>query len=57
MNGDVALDTSVAVRFLNGDRAVVAQVLALTTVILLTNVITIIGKANFILNQMLLKTE
>jgi hypothetical protein len=30
MNGDVALDTSVAVRFLNGDEAVVVQVLALT---------------------------
>ena len=34
MNGNVALDTSVAVRFLNGDRVVVTQVLALTTVIL-----------------------
>jgi tRNA(fMet)-specific endonuclease VapC len=34
MNGNLALDTSsVAVRFLNGDEAVVAQVLALTTVI------------------------
>lgn len=30
MNGEIALDTSVAVRFLNGDKAVVAQVLALT---------------------------
>jgi tRNA(fMet)-specific endonuclease VapC len=39
MNGNVALDTSVAVRFLNGDRAVVAQVLALTTVILPTVVV------------------
>lgn len=57
MNGNVALDTSVAVRFLNGDQPVVAQVLALTTVILPTNVIATIGKANFILNQMLLKTE
>ncbi|BAY49765.1 virulence associated protein C [Scytonema sp. HK-05] len=39
MNGKVALDTSVAVRFLNGDEAVVAQVLALTTVILPTVVV------------------
>ncbi|MBD2303514.1 type II toxin-antitoxin system VapC family toxin [Nostoc sp. FACHB-87] len=39
MNGNVALDTSVAVRFLNGDQAVVAQVLALTTVILPTVVV------------------
>lgn len=57
MNGNVALDTSVAVRFLNGDRAVVAQVLALMTVILPTNVIAMIGKVNFILNQMLPKAE
>lgn len=39
MNGSVALDTSVAVRFLNGDKAVVAHVLALPTVILPTVVI------------------
>lgn len=39
MNGKVALDTSVAVRFLNGDEAIVAQVLALPTVILPTVVV------------------
>ncbi len=39
MNGNVALDTSVAVRFFNGDKAVVAHVLALPTVILPTIVI------------------
>ena len=39
MNGEVALDTSVAVRFLNGDKAVVSQVLSLPTVILPTVVI------------------
>ncbi|WP_414622223.1 type II toxin-antitoxin system VapC family toxin [Calothrix sp. CCY 0018] len=36
MNGNVALDTSVAVRFLNGDKTVVANVLALPKVILPT---------------------
>ncbi|MDZ8083772.1 MAG: hypothetical protein RMX35_32480 [Nostoc sp. DcaGUA01] len=39
MNGNVALDTSVAVRFLNGDRTVLAHVLALPTVILPTVVV------------------
>lgn len=39
MNGNVALDTSVAVRFLNGDKAVVAHVLSLPIVILPTVVI------------------
>jgi tRNA(fMet)-specific endonuclease VapC len=39
MNGEIALDTSVAVRFLNGDKAVVAQVLSLPTVILPTVVV------------------
>jgi tRNA(fMet)-specific endonuclease VapC len=39
MNGKVALDTSVGVRFLNGDEAVVAQALALPTVILPTVVL------------------
>ena len=39
MNGNVALDTSVAVRFLNGDKTVVAHVLALPKVILPTVVI------------------
>lgn len=39
MNGNVALDTSVAVRFSNGDKAVVAHVLSLPIVILPTVVI------------------
>lgn len=39
MNGNVALDTSVAVRFLNGDKALVAHVLSLPIVILPTVVI------------------
>jgi tRNA(fMet)-specific endonuclease VapC len=39
MNGKVALDTSVAVRFLNGDQVVVNKVLSLPTVILPTVVI------------------
>jgi predicted nucleic acid-binding protein len=34
MSGEIALDTSVAVRFLNGDRAIVARVLALPEVVL-----------------------
>lgn len=39
MNGKLALDTSVAVRFLNGDQAVVNQILALPIVILPTVVV------------------
>jgi tRNA(fMet)-specific endonuclease VapC len=34
MSGEIALDTSVAVRFLNGDTAIVTRVLALPDVIL-----------------------
>jgi tRNA(fMet)-specific endonuclease VapC len=34
MSGEIALDTSVAVRFLNGDAAIVARVLALPEVML-----------------------
>jgi tRNA(fMet)-specific endonuclease VapC len=34
MSGEIALDTSVAVRFLNGDTAIVARVLALPEVVL-----------------------
>jgi tRNA(fMet)-specific endonuclease VapC len=34
MSGEIALDTSVAVRFLNGDSAIVSRVLALPEVIL-----------------------
>ncbi len=34
MNGKVALDTSVAIRFLNGDVAIVEQVLALPEIVL-----------------------
>lgn len=34
MSGEIALDTSVAVRFLNGDAAVVERVLALPEIIL-----------------------
>jgi tRNA(fMet)-specific endonuclease VapC len=34
MSGEIALDTSVAIRFLNGDAAVVENVLALSEVVL-----------------------
>jgi len=34
MSGEIALDTSVAVRFLNGDTAIVSRVLALPEVVL-----------------------
>ncbi|MBW4690361.1 MAG: PIN domain-containing protein [Lyngbya sp. HA4199-MV5] len=34
MSGEIALDTSVAVRFLNGDAAIAARVLALPEIIL-----------------------
>jgi tRNA(fMet)-specific endonuclease VapC len=34
VSGEVALDTSIAIRFLNGDAAIMAQVLRLHTVIL-----------------------
>lgn len=34
MSGEIALDTSVAVRFLNGDAAIISRVLALPEVIL-----------------------
>jgi tRNA(fMet)-specific endonuclease VapC len=34
MSGEIALDTSVAVRFLNGDTAIVARVLGLPEVVL-----------------------
>jgi tRNA(fMet)-specific endonuclease VapC len=34
MSGEIALDTSVAVRFLNGDTAIVSRVLALPPVVL-----------------------
>ncbi len=34
MSGEIALDTSVAVRFLNGDTAIVGRVLALPEIIL-----------------------
>lgn len=34
MNGEIALDTSVAIRFLNGDAAIVSRVLTLPEVIL-----------------------
>jgi hypothetical protein len=37
MSGEIALDTSVAVRFLNGDRAIVARVLALPEVVYLSS--------------------
>jgi tRNA(fMet)-specific endonuclease VapC len=39
MSGEIALDTSVAVRFLNGDTAIVSQVLALPEVVLPTVVV------------------
>ena len=39
MSGEVALDTSIAIRFLNGDGAIVAQVLALPMVVLPTIVV------------------
>ncbi|BAY92618.1 MULTISPECIES: type II toxin-antitoxin system VapC family toxin [unclassified Tolypothrix] len=39
MSGEIALDTSVAVRFLNGDRVVVSRVLALPEVVLPTVVV------------------
>ncbi|BAY34990.1 virulence associated protein C (plasmid) [Nostoc carneum NIES-2107] len=39
MSGEIALDTSVAVRFLNGDEVVVSQVLALPEVVLPTIVV------------------
>lgn len=34
MSGEIALDSSVAVRFLNGDTAIVSRVLALPEVVL-----------------------
>lgn len=34
MSGEIALDTSVAVRFLNGDTAIIERVLALPEVVL-----------------------
>lgn len=34
MSGEIALDTSVAIRFLNGDAAIVSRVLALPEVVL-----------------------
>ncbi len=48
MAGEIALDTSVAVRYLNGDAAVVQQILALTIVILPTTVVgeLLFGAAN-----------
>jgi tRNA(fMet)-specific endonuclease VapC len=39
MSGEIALDTSVAVRFLNGDGAIVSRVLALPEVVLPTVVV------------------
>ncbi|MGA1603738.1 MAG: type II toxin-antitoxin system VapC family toxin [Prochlorothrix sp.] len=39
MSGEIALDTSTAIRFLNGDRVVVDRVLAVPTVILPTVVV------------------
>ncbi len=39
MSGEIALDTSVAVRFLNGDTAIVSRVLALPEVVLPTVVV------------------
>ncbi|MBN3892078.1 MAG: type II toxin-antitoxin system VapC family toxin [Nostoc sp. JL31] len=39
MSGEIALDTSVAVRFLNGDNGIVARVLALPEVVLPTVVV------------------
>ncbi len=34
MNGNVALDTSVAIRFLNGDETIIERVLALPEIVL-----------------------
>jgi tRNA(fMet)-specific endonuclease VapC len=34
MSGEIALDTSVAIRFLNGDRVVIERVLALPEIVL-----------------------
>lgn len=39
MSGEIALDTSVAIRFLNGDTAITARVLALPEIILPTVVV------------------
>ncbi|MBD2435428.1 type II toxin-antitoxin system VapC family toxin [Nostoc sp. FACHB-110] len=39
MSGEIALDTSVAVRFLNGDEVVVSRVLALPEIVLPTVVV------------------
>ncbi len=39
MSGDVALDTSVAIRFLNGDSAVIDRVFTLPEILLPTVVI------------------
>lgn len=39
MSGEIALDTSVAIRFLNGDTAVTSRVLALPEVVLPTIVV------------------
>jgi tRNA(fMet)-specific endonuclease VapC len=44
MAGEIALDTSVAVRYLNGDAAVVQQVLAVAIVVL---PITVVGELLF----------
>ncbi|MBO1351808.1 MAG: type II toxin-antitoxin system VapC family toxin [Hormoscilla sp. GUM202] len=44
MNGEIALDTSVAIRYLNGDRVVVEKVLALPTVVL---PLTVVGELLF----------
>ncbi len=45
MSGKVALDTSVAVRFLNGDRAVVSRVLALPEIFL--SAVVVVGELLF----------
>jgi tRNA(fMet)-specific endonuclease VapC len=42
--GEIALDTSVAIRYLNGDEAVVQRVLALANVIL---PLTVVGELLF----------
>jgi tRNA(fMet)-specific endonuclease VapC len=34
MNGEIALDTSTAIRFLNGDATITARILALPTIVL-----------------------
>ena len=44
MNGEIALDTSVAIRYINGDRVVVEKVLALPTVVL---PLTVVGELLF----------